>query len=305
MGLIRPQREDVMKNLPMDLLRTFVTINDLGGFTQAGEVLGRSQPAVSLQVKRLEELLAVQLFNRHQGLRLTEEGQMLYGYARKILDLNDTAVSQLMTPAVSGSVRLGIPNDFEVSFLPMTLSKFSRAYPNVMLDVSSDLSVNLRRDYLRGAYDMVMSMDEHPSSELLPGDAIVEPLTWVSGPGFQLDPAEPVPLVLYPKGCVYRHHVTEALNQAGIAWRILYCTASLLGIQSAIEAGLGISALASNTVPGVLRADRVLGHLPPLGDVTIGFNYEVASLSAASARLLEYLRDGLQQSQLYHPPHRV
>ncbi|UTW12647.1 LysR substrate-binding domain-containing protein [Marinobacterium rhizophilum] len=294
-----------MKNLPTDLLRTFVTINDLGGFTQAGEVLGRSQPAVSLQVKRLEELVAVQLFNRAQGLRLTEEGQMLYGYARKILDLNDTAVSRLMTPAVSGSVRLGIPNDFEVSFLPMTLSKFSRAYPNVMLDVSSDLSVNLRRDYLRGAYDLVMSMDEHPSSQIPADEAIVEPLAWVSSPGFRLDAAEPVPLVLYPKGCVYRHHVTEALNEAGIAWRILYCTSSLLGIQSAIEAGLGVSALASNTVPGVLRADKTLGHLPSLGDVTIGFNYDATSLSAAAARLLEHLRQGLQQCQLYLPPKRV
>lgn len=295
-----------MKNLPMDLLRTFVTINDLGGFTQAGELLGRSQPAVSLQVKRLEELVAVQLFTRSQGLRLTEEGQMLYGFARKILDLNDTAVSRLMAPAVSGSVRLGIPNDFEVSFLPMMLSKFSRAYPNVMLDVSSDLSVNLRRDYHRGAYDMAMSMDEYPSSQIPEGDAIVESLTWVSGPAFRLDPAEPVPLVLYPKGCVYRRHVTEALNKAGIAWRILYCTSSLLGIQSAIEAGLGVSALAGNTVPGVLRADRTLGHLPALGDVTIGFNYDAANLSAASARLLEHLRQGLQQSQRYPPlPHRV
>ncbi|WP_020682797.1 LysR substrate-binding domain-containing protein [Marinobacterium rhizophilum] len=294
-----------MKNLPMDLLRTFVTINDLGGFTQAGEVLGRSQPAVSLQVKRLEELVSVQLFNRAQGLRLTEEGQMLYGYARKILDLNDTAVSRVMTPAVSGSVRLGIPNDFEVSFLPVLLSKFSRAYPNVMLDVSSDLSVHLRRDYLRGAFDLVMSMDEHPSSEILADDAIVEPLAWISGADFHLDPAEPVPLVLYPKGCVYRHHVTEALNQAGIAWRILYCTSSLLGIQSAIEAGLGISALANNTVPGMLKADKVLGHLPPLGDVTIGFNYDAANLSAAGKRLLEHLRQGLQQSQLYHPPKRI
>jgi len=95
-----------MKNLPMDLLRTFVTITDLGGFTQAGEVLGRSQPAISLQVKRLEEMLDTQLFNRGNGMVPTEEGRMLYGYARKILELNDAAVSRLTIPAVSGSVRL-------------------------------------------------------------------------------------------------------------------------------------------------------------------------------------------------------
>ncbi len=294
-----------MKNLPMDLLRTFVTINDLGGFTQAGEVLGRSQPAVSLQIKRLEEMLDVPLFNRNGGLRLTEEGQLLYGHARKILELNDTAISQLTTPAVSGSVRLGIPNDFEVSYLPMMLSKFTSAYPGVTLDVSSALSVDLRQAYRRGAYDLVMSMDEHPSEEILPGDAIVEPLSWVSEPSFRLDPAEPVPLVLYPQGCVYRHHITETLNRAGISWRILYCTSSLLGIQAAVEAGLGITALANNTVPGNLKSDRTLGPLPPLGDVTIGFNYDVANLSPASARLLDYLRSGLQQSQRFAINHRL
>ncbi len=288
-----------MKNLPMDLLRTFVTIQELGGFTQAGELLGRSQPAISLQIKRLEELVNVPLFNRTSGLRLTEEGQLLYEYARKILELNDTAVSRLVTSTVSGSVRLGIPNDFEVSFLPLTLSRFSHAHPGVTLDVTSELSVNLRRDYRRGEYDLVMSMDENPSSEILAQDAIVEPLVWVSGPGFQLDPQAPVPLVLYPEGCVYRRHITEALNRAGIPWRIMYCTSSLLGIQAAIEAGLGISALASTTVPASLKADRTLQHLPALGEVTIGFNYDSSNLAPASVRLLDYLRSGLHQSQRF------
>ncbi|MDX1267898.1 MAG: LysR family transcriptional regulator, partial [Oceanisphaera sp.] len=87
-----------MKNLPTDLLRTFVTINQLGGFTPAGERLGRSQPAISLQVKRLEELLDIRLFHRASGLQLTEEGQLLLGYAQKMLDLNDAVVSRLSSP---------------------------------------------------------------------------------------------------------------------------------------------------------------------------------------------------------------
>lgn len=294
-----------MKNLPMDLLRTFVAIQDLGGFTQAGDALGRSQPAVSLQVKRLEELIGAALFNRQGGLRLTEQGQLLYGFARKILELNDTAISRLMTPAVSGSVRLGIPNDFEVSFLPTTLSAFSQAYPNVTLDVSSDLSVNLRRDYRRGTYDLVMSMDEYPSESIPAGDAIVESLVWVSGPAFRLAGSGPVPLVVYPEGCVYRRHLTETLNRAGIPWRILYCSSSLLGIQAAIEAGLGVSALASNTVPASLKASTTFAHLPPLGDVTIGFNYDAANLAPAPTRLLDYLRQGLQQTLRYPATRRL
>jgi len=286
-----------MKNLPMDLLRTFVTITDLGGFTQAGEVLGRSQPAISLQVKRLEEMVNAQLFNRSAGMTPTEEGQMLYGYARKILDLNDAAVSRLTVPAVSGSVRLGLPNDFEVSFLPTTLSKFSQAYPNITLDVQTDLSINLRQDFKKGAYDLVMSMDEYPSHSFRDGDFIVEPLSWVCSPGFDIGDEQPVPLVLYPKGCIYRHHITQALNKASIPWRVLYSTSSLLGIQSAIEAGLGISALAINTAPGALASQGKQLGLPELGQVTIGFDYDHGNLEPAAARLLDYLRRGLLHTQ--------
>lgn len=286
-----------MKNLPTDLLRTFVTITDLGGFTQAGEVLGRSQPAISLQVKRLEELIGVQLFNRAGAMKLTEEGQMLYNYARKILALNDAVVTRLTVPAISGSVRLGIPNDFEVSFLPTTLSKFTQAYPDVTLDVCTDLSVTLHEEFKRGVYDLVMLMDEYPNHRFEANDFVVEPLSWVSSPGFTLDPDRPVPLVLYPKGCIYRQHITQALNRANIPWRVLYSTPSLLGIQAAIDAGLGISALAINTAPHVLTRSDIDGQLPELGKVTIGFHYDASNLTPAAARLLDYLRRGLQRSQ--------
>lgn len=288
-----------MKNLPMDLLRTFTTINDLGGFTQAGELLGRSQPAISLQVKRLEELLDIQLFNRVGGIKLTEEGRLLYESARKILEMNDAVVSQLSTPSVSGIVRLGTPNDFEVSFLPVLLSKFSRVYPDVTLDVTSDVSINLREGYKKGSYDMVMSMDEYPEHSFADDDYIVEQLSWIADPDFNLNKSQPVPLVLYPQGCIYRKHITDALNEAGIPWRVLYCSSSLLGIQSAIKVGLGISALVLNTIPNTFQAERSYSDLPELGKVTIGFNYDQNKLSPAATLLLDYLRRGLKQSHSY------
>ncbi len=288
-----------MKNLPMDLLRTFVTIRDLGGFTQAGELLGRSQPAVSLQVKRLEELLDIQLFDRSAGLQLTEDGEILYQTARKILELNDAVVSRLATPAVSGSVRLGTPNDFEVSFLPVLLSKFSRAYPDVTLEVISDVSINLRDGYKKGQYDLVMSMDAFPEHSFEEDDYIVETLSWIADPDFSMNKNQPVPLVLYPQGCVYRKYITEALNQANIPWRVQYCSSSLLGIQSAIKAGLGVSALVLNTIPEIFQAEETYSGLPELGKVTIGFNYDQNNLSPAAGLLLDFLRRGLKQSQDY------
>ena len=113
-----------MKNIPTELLRTFTTIVDLGGFTLAGALLGRSQPAISLQVKRLEGLLGITVFQRNNGLQVTEEGEVLLGFARRMLDINDSAVTRLAKSRISGQVRLGIPNDFEVSFLPRLLSQF-------------------------------------------------------------------------------------------------------------------------------------------------------------------------------------
>ncbi|MFT6914727.1 MAG: DNA-binding transcriptional LysR family regulator [Motiliproteus sp.] len=286
-----------MKNLPMDLLRTFVTITNLGGFTQAGEALGRSQPAISLQIKRLEGMLEAPLFNRLEGMKLTEEGQILYNYARKILDLNDAVVARMSVPAVSGSVRLGIPNDFEVSFMPTVLSKFSQAYPDVTLEVRTELSVNLLQDFKKGAYDLVMRMDEHQGHRFAEHDFIVEQLSWISSPGFSFNSEQPLPLVLYPKGCLYRQQITQALNEAKIPWRVLYSTSSLQGIQTAIEAGLGVSALAINTAPCALTSNDMQRQLPELGKVTIGFDYDQSNLSPAAARLLDHLRRGLQQSQ--------
>ncbi len=288
-----------MKNLPMDLLRTFTTINDLGGFTQAGELLGRSQPAISLQIKRLEEMLGVQLFNRVGGLQITEDGYILYNTARKILEMNDAVISRLATPSVSGTVRLGTPNDFEASFLPVLLSKFSRAYPEVTLDVISDVSTTLRDGYKKGSYDLVMSMDEYPEHSFSENDYIVETLSWVADSDFILNKNHPVPLILYPQGCIYRKHITDALNKANIPWRVLYCSSSLLGIQSAIKAGLGISALVINTIPEIFQTSQSYNNLPDLGKVTIGFNYNQSNLSPAAALLLDYLRRGLKQSQNY------
>ncbi|MDV2857524.1 MULTISPECIES: LysR substrate-binding domain-containing protein [Oceanimonas] len=282
-----------MKNLPTDLLRTFVTINQLGGFTPAGERLGRSQPAVSLQMKRLEELLGVKLFNRGQGLQLTEEGQLLLTCAQRMLDLNDTLISRLSTPRVSGAVRLGIPNDFEVSFLATTLGRFAQSYPGVTLDVSSDISANLLSDYKKGAYDLVMAIEESRPEQHQLTDYITEPLVWVRNSNILLSADQPLPLILYPKGCLYRRTIINALNKANLPWRVVYSSSSLLGIQSAIKAGLGISVLSKSTVPEGLEASSRFAHCPDLGTVSIGFCYNNSSLSPAGQMLLDYLKQGL------------
>ena len=287
----------MMKNIPTELLRTFVTIVDLGGFTVAGAFLGRSQPAISLQVKRLEELLDITVFQRNNGLEVTEEGEVLLGFARRLLDINDSAVTRLAKSRISGQVRLGIPNDFEVSFLPRLLSQFGQAHPEVTLEVNCDLSVTLLKDFQQGHYDLVLATDS--LVETLPislGDEFYETIVWVTNGHFDWPEDQPVPLVVYPSGCRYRQQIISKLNAAGIAWRIAYSSSSLLGIQAAIEAGLGISALARSTVPDGLQSHLQIHNNPLLGHVKLVFKHDKGNQTDATKRLYEYLYAGLEQS---------
>lgn len=284
-----------MRNLPTELLRTFNVVNEVGGFTQAGEILGRSQPAISLQIRRLEELLDVQLFDRRNGLHLTDDGQLLMGYAKKILELNDAVVARLRLPAINGLVRLGIPNDLEVSFLAITLSRFSQTYPSVTLKVNSDLSANLLRDYKQGKYDLVMALEEAQTEEGQLIESILEPLVWVHSPNFAHPHNSPVPLIVHPTGCLYRKLIIAALTKANVNWRIIYRTSSLMGIYSALKAGLGISALTRSTAPQDLVSSRELLSLPALNAVNMGFCYSEETMNSATRVLLGYLREGLNK----------
>ena len=286
-----------MKNIPTELLRTFTTIVDLGGFTLAGALLGRSQPAISLQVKRLEDLLGIRVFQRNNGLQVTEEGEVLLGFARRMLDINDSAVTRLAKSRISGQVRLGIPNDFEVSFLPRLLSQFGQAHPEVSLEVNCDLSVTLLKDFQQGHYDLVLATDSleetlQPNTE----DEFHETIVWVTNGHFDWSGQQPIPLVVYPIGCRYRQQIISKLNAAGIAWRIAYSSSSLLGIQAAIEAGLGISALAQSTVPQGLNSHLKIENSPQLGHVKLVFKHDLGNQTDATKRLYEYLYTGLEQS---------
>ena len=286
-----------MKNIPTDLLRTFTTIVDLGGFTRAGALLGRSQPAISLQVKRLEELLDITVFERNNGLHVTEEGEVLLSFARRMLDINDSAVTRLAKSLVSGQVRLGIPNDFEVSFLPRLLSQFGQVHPEVSLEVNCDLSVKLLQDFQQGRYDLVLATDSlEETLQLNSGDEFHETIVWVTNGHFNWAEQQPIPLVVYPIGCRYRQQIISKLNQAGIAWRIAYSSSSLLGIQSAIAAGLGISALARSTVPQGLHSHLQLQDSPQLGHVKLVFKHDRVNQTDATKRLYDYLYSGLEQS---------
>ncbi len=282
-----------MKNLPTDLLRTFVTVAETGGFTRAGDLLGRSQPAVSLQVKRLEELLGTALFQRDgRVLSLSERGGVVFDYAQRILSLNDEVLVKLSQPEIEGNVRLGIPNEYAHSFLPVVLGQFAQSHPNVTLEVDCDLSVNLLAMHKRGDFDLVFILHKESAPQHLT-EVWQEDLVWVGSPAHQTSHQKPLPLIVEPKGSVYRERLLSVLERAGIAARIAYTTPSFGAIKAGVTAGLGITVLPRSTVPESLKILDMPDELPALGGVELALHYHKAKASQALLRLVEHISSGI------------
>ncbi len=148
-------------NLDIDVLRTLVVAHDLGAFNRAAKTIGRSQSAVSQQVSKLEDRLGLELFRKEgRGLIPTEAGEIVLGYARRIIDLNDEAVAILKSSDVNGSVRLGFPSDFADHWLPTALGRFKRSHPKVRIEATVDRNVVLADRLEKGQLDLIMLLTE-------------------------------------------------------------------------------------------------------------------------------------------------
>jgi len=282
-----------VRNIDTDLLRTFVTLMDLGGFTRAGEALGRSQPAISLQMKRLEELLGVPLLRRDaREVGLTAEGEALMVYARQILCLNDEALAALGPVRGGEGVRLGIPNDFAALLLPAVLGGFAGDPGGESLSVECELSHVLLKRLAQGALDVVVAMHRDP---VAPPAAMLrawtERLVWVGSGESALASRSPIPLVAYPDGCAYRRAMLRALDLAGRPWRIVFESPGFGAIQAAIQAGLGISVMAERTVPAGLRPMALAHGLPGLADMIVGLHFDPDNISVTGRRLVTALME--------------
>ncbi|WP_018149848.1 LysR substrate-binding domain-containing protein [Leeia oryzae] len=278
-----------MKNLPTDLLRTFVTVIDQGGFSNAGDLLGRSQPAISLQIKRLEELVNVSLFQRtSRSFQLSEEGQVLLAYARSILNLNDEVLARLSKVSLSGVVRLGVPNEFADSFLPDILGKFSQSYPDVTLEVGCELSTHLLAKLDKGEYDLVFGL--HATRKVkTTNEGWSEELVWVGSPQHAVYSKSPLPLIVAPIGCVYRQRILETLEQLGRPWRIAYTSPSFGGIKAGVLAGLGVTVLARSAVPDGLRILGAAEKMPKLPDIRVHLHYDQGKVNGAVLGLIDFM----------------
>lgn len=278
-----------MKNIPLENLRAFLAVYELQSYTQAGQRLSRSQPAISLQIKRLEELLNGRLLNRQGSrIKLTDAGSQLYPLAQQILNLNDQVIAQFTESTLSGEVRLGIPSEFASTLLPSILGQFASSYPQVSLQVTSGLSRDLRLSASRGQFDVILTVAESaPESAIL---VKTDQLVWVAG-NQELKPVQPIALVLAPEGCIYRRRALKALADPR-KYRINYTNSDLAGISSAIRSGLGVSVLSRSSLPVELKEVRY-SNLPDLGKINIYIERH-GRMSEASERLMHYIEDALR-----------
>lgn len=238
-------------NLDIDLLRSFAAVADTGSFTAAGEVVARTQSAISVQIKRLEEIVGKRVFERtSRSLTLTRAGETLLDYARRILDLNDESVRRIMQPPCCGELRLGITEYFVPAELPQILGRFAAAYPDVQLEVRMGLSRDLREQLTAGELDAVIV-------RLLPRDRLKpiwsEPQYWVAREGFEIARGAPLPLALLHAPCILREHAIESMKRLKRPYKIAFTGSSMASIQAAVSAGLGASILPRSSVQSGMK----------------------------------------------------
>jgi DNA-binding transcriptional LysR family regulator len=287
--------------LDLDLLRSFVSVVDTGGFTRAGERVHRTQSTVSQQIRRLEESLGYPLLHRNgKQATPTEQGERLVTYARRLLALEQEAREVVTKPAGEGVVRLGIPEDFAAYQLTRLLSDFARSRPGLRLDVRCGISVNTRRSLERGELDIALF--KRDAGE---GGGIAswpERLHWVTSRKHPIDfRRDPLPLVMNEHGCLYRNRMIHAVEAGGRAWHMAYTSPNLSGIQAAVSVGIGVSILPE---VAVLPDHRVLKRKDGFPTIT---NTEVALVAApnpglATRRLTEVLCEFCSMNKARQPP---
>ncbi|WP_441233435.1 LysR family transcriptional regulator [Bradyrhizobium sp. 930_D9_N1_4] len=282
--------------LDLELLRSFVSVVEAGGFTRAGERVHRTQSTVSQQIKRLEEDVGQVLLHRDgKDVRPTEAGERLLSYARRLLTLAEEARDVLREPEGEGAIRLGIPEDFAAYRLANLLGAFSRSHPGLRMDVRADQSKNLSRDLERGELDLALFKREAGAK----GAIAVWPerVHWVTSKSHPVDVNAPsVPLIGFPLGCLYRAGAIHALESAGRAWHMSYSSSSLAGIQAAVAAGMGLSILSEMSIQSDHRVLTAKDGFEPINRTEVAL-MAAPGASSATLRLADRLAEFCEDVQ--------
>ena len=272
--------------LDPDLLQAFVAVADNRSFTRAAATLNRTQSAVSMQIKRLEDRLGVELFRRTKAnVDLSSAGEGLLGYARRILTLNDEAVDRLGEHKVEGVVRLGVMDDYGCVVMPPLLASFVAAYPRIHLEMETGLTFGMT-DELGETYDLVIALhpEGHGEGEFLRRDQAV----WAASASHMTEADTPLPVALYPQGCLFRRWALAALDEAKRPWRLAFVSHSIAVVESMVAQGLAVTVVKSSTFPARLRMLSEREGMPqlPAADIRL---HRAPNLSRAGSLLADHL----------------
>jgi DNA-binding transcriptional LysR family regulator len=255
--------------LDTDQLRSFLAIVDSGSFTRAAERVHRTQSAVSMHVRRLEEQLGCALFVKQgRGARLTEEGERLVDFARRMIQVEASAIAALSRKGLRGSARLGIPDDYAEAFLAEFLTRFNHRHPLVEISVVCENSQELAAQVAAGALELALITDH----DGLRGFEVLreEPLVWVAAERFRFKEGEPLPLALGSATCLWRRATDDALSASPVATRGLFFSKNYSAIGALVRAGLAATTLPLSMVGEGLRVLGAESGLPDLGLTRMG-----------------------------------
>ena len=258
---------DMARNLDLSALRSFVTVADVGGVTRAAGFLNLTQSAVSMQIKRLEDSLGLTLFLRAaRKLALSPEGEQLLSYGRKMLALNDEALSQLSSACCVGEIRLGVPHDVVYPAIPGILKRMAQAYPRVRINLVSSFTILMKQDFGRGLFDVMLTTEEtpDPGAEVLSSRALV----WVGaheGNAWQRRPLR----LGFKDTCIFRPRAQAVLAEAGIPWEMATGGESEQAVEATVAADLAVSVRMQGSIPEGMGPIAGENQLPPVGEMKL------------------------------------
>jgi len=278
--------------LQIGLLKTFLAIIDTGGFTSASQRVHRTQSAISMQVKRLEDTIGQPLFERTgRSFRITAEGEVLVPYARRLLKLHEETVAAMIKPNVAGAVKIGIIDDYALRFLPNILSRFAAAYPQVQVTVRCEPTSLLVPALENGELDLVL-VNGNPGEdgEIIRHDQAV----WVTSANHLTHEEDPLPLAVFHAECIFRKWALEALDAINRRYRVAYQSPSVAGIIATVSAGLAVAILFDSVAPQEFRRLRSDDGFPELPAATIFLKRAPGHSTAAVECMAQHIQEGMR-----------
>lgn len=287
-----------MRNLDVTTLRSFAAVAEHGGVTRAAGFLHLTQSAVSMQLKRLEDLLGVSLLDRSgRTIALTAEGEQLLAYARRIVALNDEVVTRLTDQAFEGEITLGVPHDIVYPAIPKVLKQFNALFPRVKVSLVSSYTRRLKSEFLKGECDIILTTETAPDAG---GQVLCDlPLCWVGAPDGRAWRQRPLRLA-FGRHCLFRPLVINALDAAEMEWTQVVETDNDRTIEATVSADLAVHAVLEGTEPPhLIRIDHG-GALPDLPSQRINLYAPAGPGNEVFDSLVSLLRGAFAQEEPTH-----